>query len=85
MNKARMITEKARGRVSSPLTYKDLLDMLEDSESNIREALLDYYRSEKGKQDIASSPHLGKTPEAIVESLMEEIRELKGRRKRERL
>ena len=85
MNKARMITEKAKGRVSGPLTYKDLLDMLEDSESNIQEALLDYYQSEKGKQDIASSPHLGKTPEAIVESLMKEIRELKGRRKRERL
>lgn len=85
MIKARTVTEKVKKRARKPLTYSDLLDMLGDSEEGIREALLDYYRSEKGKQDIASSPHSNKTPEALVESLMEEVRELKGRGKRERL
>lgn len=71
--------EKAKKKARKPLSYSDLLDMTGDSDENIRSALLDYYLSEKGQQDIAASPHRGKSAEAVVDDLMKEVIALKGR------
>jgi len=53
--------------------------MLGDSEENIRAALTDYYESPKGQQEILNSPQKGKSVEEVVEDLMKEVRELKGK------
>ena len=76
MSKAREIVEKAM-KANRPLSYKDLREMAEDTEANIAAALLSYYSSDKGMQEIANSPYAGTPPVEIVKSLLEEIRVLK--------
>ena len=65
-------------KANRPLSYKDLREMAEDTETaNIAAALLSYYSSDKGMQEIANSPYAGTPPVEIVENLLEEIRVLK--------
>lgn len=77
--KATTVIGKVKKKVRTPLKYSDILDMLGDSEENIRAALIDYYQSEKGQREILNSPQKGKSVEEVVEDLMEEVRMLKGK------
>jgi len=70
-------------------TYGDFVDLwrshvdsLPDKESSeavveamllTRESLLAYYRTPKGKEDIARSPHHDKYPEEVVDLLMKDV------------
>lgn len=73
------MTNRLQKKVRTPLKYSDLLDMLGDTEEHIYAALLAYYQSQKGRQDIDNSPHKGESAEAIVNDLMKEVRVLKGK------
>jgi hypothetical protein len=53
--------------------------MIGDTEEHIQAALLAYYQSPKGQQDIANSPHRDKPVEEIVGELMKEVKVLKGK------
>ncbi len=77
--KATTVIGKVKKKVRTPLRYSDILDMLGDSEDNIRAALIDYYQSEKGQREILNSPQKGKSVEEVVEDIMEEVRMLKGK------
>lgn len=59
-------------------TLKDT--MREKMAEQAKADLTEYYESEQGQEEIADSPHAGKSAEEIVDLLMREVREEHRRR-----